>query len=46
MVEQNFRFASALADRFYVIEEGTVGEQFRREDIAGRREEIEKLLGL
>lgn len=46
MVEQNFRFASALADRFYVIEEGAVVEQFRREDIAGRREEIEKLLGL
>ena len=46
MVEQNFRFASALADRFYVIEEGEVVEQFRREDIAGRRDEIEKLLGL
>jgi len=46
MVEQNFRFASALADRFYVIEEGMVVEQFRREDIATRREEIEKLLGL
>ncbi len=46
MVEQNFRFASALADRFYVIEEGSVVEQFRREDIAGRRGEIEKLLGL
>lgn len=46
MVEQNFRFASALADRFYVIEEGEVVAQFRREDIVGRREEIEKLLGL
>jgi branched-chain amino acid transport system ATP-binding protein len=46
MVEQNFRFASSLADRFYVIEEGMVVEQFRREDIAARREEIEKLLGL
>jgi branched-chain amino acid transport system ATP-binding protein len=46
MVEQNFRFASSLADRFYVIEEGAVVEQFRREDIAGRRGEIEKLLGL
>jgi branched-chain amino acid transport system ATP-binding protein len=46
MVEQNFRFASALADRFYVIEEGAVVEQFRRQDIAGRRDEIEKLLGL
>ena len=46
MVEQNFRFASALADRFYVIEEGTVVEQFARGDIAARHEEIEKLLGL
>jgi branched-chain amino acid transport system ATP-binding protein len=46
MVEQNFRFASALADRFYVIEEGTVVEQFARADIPGRRSEIEKLLGL
>ncbi len=46
MVEQNFRFASALADRFYVIEEGTVVEQFAQEDIAARHEEIEKLLGL
>jgi branched-chain amino acid transport system ATP-binding protein len=46
MVEQNFRFASALADRFYVIEEGTVVEQFARSDIAARHEEIEKLLGL
>ena len=46
MVEQNFRFASALADRFYVIEEGAVVEQFARGDIAARHEEIEKLLGL
>lgn len=46
MVEQNFRFASSLADRFYVIEEGAVVEQFSREEIAGRRDEIEKLLGL
>ncbi|HSV82354.1 MAG TPA: ABC transporter ATP-binding protein [Ramlibacter sp.] len=46
MVEQNFRFASQLADRFYVIEEGTVVNQFRREDIAGNLERIEGLLGL
>ena len=46
MVEQNFRFASSLADRFYVVEEGTVVEHFRRKEIAGRRGEIEKLLGL
>jgi branched-chain amino acid transport system ATP-binding protein len=46
MVEQNFRFASGLADRFYVIEEGHVVDEFRREDIAGNLERIEGLLGL
>lgn len=46
MVEQNFRFASQLADRFYVIEEGTVADHFQREDIAPNRARIEALLGL
>ena len=46
MVEQNFRFASQLADRFYVIEEGKVAEQFVQADIAPNRERIEALLGL
>ena len=46
MVEQNFRWASGLADRFYVVEEGTMVDQFRREDIAGNLERIEGLLGL
>jgi len=46
LVEQNFRFASQLADRFYVIEEGTVVDQFAQADIAPNRERIEALLGL
>ncbi len=46
MVEQNFRFASELADRFYVIEEGVVADRFWRADIASNRERIEGLLGL
>ncbi len=46
MVEQNFRFASKVADRFYVIEEGAVVDHFRREDIAGDLARIESLLGL
>jgi len=46
MVEQNFRFASALADRFYVVEEGAVVEQFRREDISADLPRIEALLGI
>ena len=46
MVEQNFRFASQCADRFYVIEEGTVVDQFEQGDIAPNRARIEALLGL
>jgi branched-chain amino acid transport system ATP-binding protein len=46
MVEQNFRFASKVADRFYVIEEGAVVDHFCREDIAGNLARIESLLGL
>jgi branched-chain amino acid transport system ATP-binding protein len=46
MVEQNFRFASRLADRFYVVEEGAVVDRFRREDIAGDLPRIEALLGI
>jgi len=46
MVEQNFRFASRLANRFYVIEEGQVVGHFRQDELAGRRAEIEALVGL
>ena len=46
MVEQNFRFASRIADRFYVIEEGIVVDQFHRDDIAAKRGRIEEMLGL
>ena len=46
MVEQNFRFASRLADRFYVIEEGSVIDSFHQDDIAPNRARIERMLGL
>ena len=46
MVEQNFRFASSLADRFYVIEEGRVAGHFRQDELATRRDEVEALVGL
>ncbi len=46
MVEQNFRFASRLADRFYVIEEGQVAAHFRRDELDDQRARIESLLGL
>lgn len=46
MVEQNFRFASQIADRFYVIEEGTVVDSFYREEIPANLPRIERLLGM
>jgi len=46
MVEQNFRFASTLADRFYVIEEGQVAAEMRRDELDAQRGRIESLLGL
>jgi branched-chain amino acid transport system ATP-binding protein len=46
MVEQNFRFASRVGDRFYVVEEGRVAEQFDRDAIAKDHSRIEALLGV
>ncbi|HEY9224104.1 MAG TPA: ABC transporter ATP-binding protein [Variovorax sp.] len=46
MVEQNFRFASQLADRFYVIEEGQVAAHLHRAEIDIQRARVESLLGL
>jgi branched-chain amino acid transport system ATP-binding protein len=46
MVEQNFRFASGVGDRFYVIEEGRVVEEFNRQAIATDKARIEALLGV
>jgi branched-chain amino acid transport system ATP-binding protein len=46
MVEQNFRFASRVGDRFYVIEEGRVAEQFDRRTLTTDHARIEALLGV
>ncbi len=46
MVEQNFRFASRLADRFYVIDEGCVVESGDRHVLANDTARIESLLGV
>jgi branched-chain amino acid transport system ATP-binding protein len=46
MVEQNFRFASHVADRFVVIEEGHSIETFTREAIVSDLQRIETLLGI
>jgi branched-chain amino acid transport system ATP-binding protein len=36
LVEQNFRFAAPLADRFYVIEHGRIVETFAATELAAR----------
>lgn len=46
LVEQNFRFASKLADRNYVIEHGQVVKMVERDRLEESREELEMLLGV
>ena len=46
MVEQNFRFAAPLADRFYIIEHGRVIETFAAAELDSRREMLHEVLGV
>lgn len=46
LVEQNFRFASKLADRNYVIEHGEVVLTVEKEELAAKQKELETLLGV
>ncbi|NDA56800.1 MAG: ABC transporter ATP-binding protein [Betaproteobacteria bacterium] len=46
MVEQNFRFAAPLADRFYVIEHGTVVETFSAHELESNSEMLNTYLGV
>ncbi|MBM3339984.1 MAG: ABC transporter ATP-binding protein [Betaproteobacteria bacterium] len=44
MVEQNFRFAAPLADRFYVIEHGAVVEEFSASQLDSKAEMLKDYL--
>lgn len=46
MVEQNFRFAAPLADRFYVIEHGAVVEQFSASELNAKSDLLKEYLGV
>lgn len=46
MVEQNFRFAAPLSDRFYILEHGEVVEEFSAVDMQDRMPRISELLGV
>ncbi len=46
MVEQNFRFAAPLADRFYVMEHGHIVERFGASELDAKMPVLNELLGI
>ena len=46
LVEQNFRFAAPLADRFYVMEHGTIVTQFAQPELTQNMGMLQDYLGL
>ncbi len=46
MVEQNFRFAAPLADRFYVMEHGQIVETFSSSELEAKMPVLNTLLGV
>jgi branched-chain amino acid transport system ATP-binding protein len=46
LVEQNFRFASTVADRYYVMEHGRVVETFVASDLDANLEKLHDYLGV
>ncbi|MEP7284038.1 MAG: ABC transporter ATP-binding protein [Rubrivivax sp.] len=46
MVEQNFRFAAPLADRFYVMEHGRIVQAFTAKELDAKMSVLKELLGV
>ncbi|MFT3778471.1 MAG: ABC transporter ATP-binding protein [Ottowia sp.] len=46
MVEQNFRFAAPLADRFYIVERGLVVREFTAAELPGTMDMLRDYLGV
>ena len=46
LVEQNFRFASTVADRYYVMEHGRVVESFVNSELDANLEKLHEYLGV
>jgi len=46
MVEQNFRFAAPLADRFLVMEHGQILQEFTQAQLPGQRDRLREYLGV
>ena len=46
MVEQNFRFAAPLADRFYIMERGLIVREFSAEELEANMHMLHEYLGV
>jgi branched-chain amino acid transport system ATP-binding protein len=46
LVEQNFRFASTVADRYYIMEHGKVVERFKNSELDAKLEKLHEYLGV
>src|SRR5450432_1478933 len=46
LVEQNFRFASTVADRYYIMEHGEVVERFANAELDANVEKLHEYLGV
>jgi len=46
LVEQNFRFASTVADRYYVMEHGCIIDQFATSELDANVEKLHEYLGV
>ncbi|MEK9843133.1 MAG: ABC transporter ATP-binding protein, partial [Thalassospira sp.] len=46
LVEQNFRFASKIADRFYVMDHGKVTDGFDLAELPAKMETLHEVLGV
>ena len=46
LVEQNFRFAAPLADRFYVMEHGRIVQQFAQAELPDNMAMLQQFLGV
>ena len=46
LVEQNFRFASTVADRYYIMEHGRVVEEFANTELEANLQKLHEYLGV
>jgi branched-chain amino acid transport system ATP-binding protein len=46
LVEQNFRFAAPLADRFYIMEHGKIVKQFAQSELKANMAMLQEFLGV